>query len=105
MSFDRGPRLPNAGRAMHDAAAPRQPDDEPLRPGLRSERGRLGREHSVQLVARADIELGEDLAEVVLDGAPADEQPRTDLRVRHSVARQTRDLALLRRELVARLDV
>src|SRR2546429_1971138 len=37
---------------------------------------------SVELQAGADLELGEDLAQVVLDGARADEQPGADLRVR-----------------------
>ena len=34
----------------------------------------------------ADGELGEDLAPVVLDGARADEQPGTDLRVGQALA-------------------
>ena len=43
----------------------------------------------------ADAELGEDLAQVVLDGARADEQPGADLRVGQAVAGQPRDLGLL----------
>jgi hypothetical protein len=40
--------------------------------GSRSECGvLLCRQHSLELVARADVELGEDLAQVVLDGAAA----------------------------------
>src|SRR5437660_12405312 len=73
---------------------------------LRSQRrSRFCWQHPVQLVARADIQLGEDLAEVVLDRSPADEQPRTDLGVGDTVASQPRDLRLLSGELVARLDV
>src|SRR6185437_5836688 len=34
----------------------------------------LARQHSVKLIPRADAQLGEDLVEVVLDGARADEQ-------------------------------
>src|SRR5689334_22655978 len=41
---------------------------------------------SMELQAGADLELGEDLAQVVLDGARADEQPGGDLRVRQPVA-------------------
>jgi len=51
----------------------------------------------------ADAELGEDLAQVVLDGARTDEQLRADLRVRVPVARHAGDLRLLGREDVARL--
>ena len=61
------------------------------------------RKHTLELAAGADAELGEDLAQVVLDGARADEQPRADLRVGEAVARQPGDLRLLRGELVARL--
>jgi NAD(P)H-flavin reductase len=49
----------------------------------------------VQLAARADVELGEDLTRVVLDGAGADEQPGADLRVRQPVAGQPGDLGFL----------
>ena len=41
-----------------------------------------GGERPAELLAGADAELGEDLAQVVLDGARADEQLRADLRVR-----------------------
>jgi hypothetical protein len=58
----------------------------------------------VELVARVDVELGEDLVQVVLDGAAADEQPGADLGVRETVAGQERDLGLLSGELVAGLD-
>src|SRR4051794_24688686 len=39
-----------------------------------------------------------------LDGARAQEQPRTDLRIRQALERQARDLPLLRSQIVARLD-
>ena len=53
------------------------------------------RERAVELGARADAELGEDLVQVVLDGARADEQPGADLRVGEAVAGEPRDLRLL----------
>ena len=56
-----------------------------------------------QLFAGADAELGEDLVQVVLDGARADEQLRADLRVRLPVGGELGDLRLLGREDVARV--
>src|SRR5262249_14923481 len=53
--------------------------------------------------ARADVELGEHLAQVPLDGAGADEELGTDLGVRQAVTCEARDLLLLRGQLVARL--
>ena len=58
----------------------------------------------LELVARADIELEEDLAQVVLNRARADEQPSADLRVREPVAGQARDLGFPGRQLVSGLD-
>src|SRR3954470_18564335 len=58
---------------------------------------------AAQLLAGADLELGEHLAQVVLDGAGADEQLGADLRVRLPVARHAGDLGLLGREDVAGL--
>src|SRR5215212_3468089 len=58
----------------------------------------------VQAHARADLELGEHLPQVPLDGAGAEEQPGADLRIGKTVAREAGDLLLPRRELVARLD-
>jgi hypothetical protein len=58
----------------------------------------------VELTAGADAELGEDLAQVVLDGVGADEQPGADLRVGQAVAGQPRDLGLLGGQLLAGLD-
>src|SRR5215208_2395828 len=58
----------------------------------------------VQAHARADRELDEHLLQVPLDGTGAEEQPGADLRIGETVAREARDLLLLRSELVARLD-
>jgi hypothetical protein len=49
----------------------------------------------VQLTARADVQLGEELAQVVLDRARGQEQPGANLRVRRPVAGQPGDLRLL----------
>src|SRR5689334_14282974 len=57
-----------------------------------------------QLLARPDVELGEHLAQVVFDRTRADEELGADLGVRASVDGQARDLRLLRRQLVERLD-
>src|SRR5713101_1814352 len=54
----------------------------------------LGRD-AVELAAGADAELGEDLAQVVLDRTGADEQPGADLRVRQAVPGQPGHLGLL----------
>lgn len=40
----------------------------------------------VELVAGGYVEFAENLAQVVTDGVPADEQPRADLGVREAVA-------------------
>jgi hypothetical protein len=56
---------------------------------------RVGGQRLVELAAGGDGELGEDLAQVVLDRARADEQPGADLRVGQTVAGQPRDLRLL----------
>src|SRR5918995_1260758 len=61
------------------------------------------RERVVKLTARTDAELAEDVAQVPLNGAGADEQLRADLGIRAPIARQAGDLRLLRGELVARL--
>src|SRR5690242_19164117 len=52
--------------------------------------------NAAELAARADVELGEDLAQVVLDRARAEKQPGADLRVREALAGQPGDLGLLR---------
>ena len=72
--------------------SPLRPRDE--RPGLaRPGSGQVAGKDAVELVARADVELGEDLAQVVLDRARADEQPGADLGVGEAVAGEPRDLA------------
>src|SRR5829696_2612739 len=63
----------------------------------------LRRKRVAQRAARADAELGEHLLEMPLDGAWAEEELGADLRVRPSVAREPRDVLLLRGELVARV--
>ena len=68
--------------------------------GLTRPRGiRVGGQGAVKLAAGADVELGEDLGQVVLNRARADEQPGTDLRVGQPVPGQPRDLGLLRGQL------
>ena len=49
----------------------------------------------MELAARADVELGKDLTEVVLDRTRADEQPGADLRVRQPIPGQPGHLRLL----------
>src|SRR4051794_3256565 len=72
--------------------------------GLRRRgRGLVAGQRAVQLLARADAELGEHLAQVPLDRARADEQHRGDLRVGVPAGGQPPDLRLLRRELVEHL--
>ncbi len=65
---------------------------------------RLGARQRRQLPAGADPELGEHLAQVPLDGAGAEEQPRSDLRVGEPFVGELGDLPLLGGQLVARLD-
>src|SRR3954447_23241588 len=60
-----------------------------LRPVSDRRRGRLvPRERGGEVLARAHPELGEDLAQVPLDGSGAEEQLRADLGVRAAVTRQ-----------------
>src|SRR5215208_7008200 len=105
-----GPSLSaRGGDEKHDLAV-RTPASRPRI--LWSAAGRLrgrafpvrAREGIVQAHARADLELGEHLLEVPLDGTGAEEQPGADLRIGETAAREAGDLLLLRRELVARLD-
>ncbi len=49
----------------------------------------------MELPAGADGKLGEHLAQVVLNGAGADEQAGTNLRVRQTLSGRPRDLGLL----------
>src|SRR5262249_677114 len=62
------------------------------------------RQRDLQLPARADAQLGENLAQVPFDGARGQEQLRADLRVSAAVSGQPGDLLLLRRELLAGLS-
>src|SRR3954471_23890347 len=62
------------------------------------------RQGSPKLAARADVELGEHLAQVIRDGVLADEQPRADLGVREALGGEPRDLGLLRGQIAAGLD-
>ena len=57
-----------------------------------------------QLSAGTDVELGEHVVQMPLNSPRAEKQPRTDLRIRKPIACQARDLALLRCQVVARLD-
>src|SRR5262249_7510961 len=72
---------------------------------LARDRTRATRQRAVELMTGTDAQLGEHLAEVVLDRVPADEQPRADLRVRETVAGELGDAGLLRGELLPRLDI
>src|SRR4051812_34171081 len=69
----------------------------------RSERGGPDAQRFGELSSRAEAELGEDLAEVILHGARADEQPDADLGVRLTVGGEARDLRLLRSQRVTGL--
>src|SRR5580658_882031 len=60
---------------------------------------RVGRQDAAEIAAGGDVELGEDLAQVVLDGARGQEQPSADLRVGQTVAGQPGNLGLLRSQL------
>src|SRR3984885_10965603 len=62
------------------------------------------RQRRVELGAGGDLQLGEDLAEVVLDRPRTDEKLRADRNVRESVSSEPRNLDLLRGQLVAGLD-
>src|SRR5215207_108448 len=61
------------------------------------------RQSGCELRARLDVELAERLAQVVLDGAGADEQSRSDLAIGVTFGRKAGDLRLLRSEVVARV--
>src|SRR5580700_4173977 len=64
---------------------------------------RVAGQDAVKLAAGADVELGEDLGEVVLDRAGTDEQPGTDLRIGQAVPGQPGDLRLLGSQLAGSL--
>src|SRR3954469_16406213 len=90
----------------------RPPATEPSRSRAapRAGRGDRGRGVVVQDPARElgagrHAELPEHLAEVVLHGAGADEQPGSDVPVSFPLADQCGDLGLLRGELLRRTDL
>jgi hypothetical protein len=56
----------------------------------------IGVQHQVKLGAGGDGKFGEDLVQVILHGARADEKPPGYLRVAQTVASQTCDAVLLR---------
>src|SRR5918996_3664475 len=63
----------------------------------------LGGKHGGKLAARADVELGEDLAQVVGDGGAADEQLLSDFRVGGALRSEAGDQRFLSGQAVARL--
>src|SRR5512132_2203701 len=65
---------------------------------------RLSRQRCFQAASRVDPELAEDLVQVPLDRARAEEQLGADLRVGEPVAGEPGDLLLLRRERLARVE-
>src|ERR1700684_654820 len=79
------------------------PGDSPCGQSDLAEDARLAGQHAVKLTARADVELGEDLAQVIFDRAGADEQPGADLGIGEPVAGEPRDMRLLGGELIAGL--
>src|SRR5258706_11090716 len=64
----------------------------------------LSEQPTRKLYTRGHAELAERLAQVVFDGARADEQLSRDFAIRVPLRRQARDLRLLRRQLVERVD-
>src|SRR5262245_9767094 len=64
----------------------------------------MSSEGARELAARADAELREHLAQVILDGAVAEVELRGDLGVGQPLGGEASDLRLLRREVVAGLD-
>src|SRR5579859_6334107 len=94
------PEGPGPYRPVHSAGS-RSPPGSALRedrvaPAVLARPGgvRVGGQGPVELAAGADAELGEDLAQVVLDRAGADEQPGADLRIGQAVPGQPGDLGL-----------
>src|SRR6476661_3137041 len=83
----RAPGEPAAIRAANPKAG-----NEPAGLSHLSDRGTVG-QRPLELIARGDTELGEHLAQVIGDGVLADEQPRPDLDVRETIAREPGDLS------------
>src|SRR5918998_4189111 len=65
--------------------------------------GEVAGRNAAELVARGDVELHEDLVQVVLHGAGADEQLCADLRVGETILGEPSDLCLLGCEHAARV--
>src|SRR5947208_11443677 len=105
VSFARA-ELASAAGQREGASRRRASAPDRVRPARlgRPDGGRVAGQDAVELAARADVELGEDLAQVVLDRARTDEQPGADLGVRESVAGEPGDLGLLGGQLVPGLD-
>src|SRR4051812_1255753 len=95
-------RSPKPQRQVRFLGPPLRP--EAAAPSDRLRRVGIERNGVAKLPARADVELGEDLPEVPLDGAGTQEETSADLGIRMPVTREPRDLRLLRREIVHRLD-
>jgi hypothetical protein len=71
----------------------------------RREDGAVVDDPAGELGARGHAELSEDLAQVVLDGARADEQLSSDIAVRLAPTDQGGDMRLLRGELIRETSV
>jgi hypothetical protein len=106
------PLAPHTARAIHLAIGERTggpvflaADGAAAGPARHSHRRRLRRRRRPGRTRSSSLrELGEDLAQVVLDPARADEQPGPDLRVRQAVAGQPRNVDLLGGQLAGGLD-
>src|ERR1700759_5716999 len=94
----RAPEEPAAISAAHP-----MPGNQPAGLSRLSDRRAVG-QRLLELIARGDAELGEHLAQRVVDGVLADEQARSDLDVRETIAREPGHLSLLCCELIPALD-
>jgi len=84
---------------VDDAFGPAQSNLCRRRSKRRSATRRLAESHVRQVGAGGDAQLGEDLAEVIVDRARAEDELCRDLAVGHAVCDETGDLELLRRQL------
>ncbi|TCM46893.1 hypothetical protein EV648_105371 [Kribbella sp. VKM Ac-2568] len=93
----RGAVLPSTRRIDLWPPLPRLQAPRQRRPRLRAREGELalGQGHT-KLLARADTELAEHVAQVPLDRAATDEELRSDLRIRQAIPHETGYLLLLR---------
>ena len=102
-----GSRARAADRACADRAGPvfLAADGVAAGPARHSHRRRLRRRRRPDRTRSNSLrELGEDLAQVVLNPARADVQPGPDLQVRQAVAGQPRNVDLLGGQLASGLD-